>query len=43
MAAPGALSRDTMEQDLVFCGRCTEIVSAMDKASDNVLGGLQGA
>jgi RNase H-like domain found in reverse transcriptase len=43
MAVPDALSGDPMEQDLVFCGRGMEIVSAMDEAGDKVPGGLQEA
>jgi RNase H-like domain found in reverse transcriptase len=43
MAVPDALSRDTMEHDLVFYGRCMEIVSAVDEAGDKVPGGLQEA
>jgi hypothetical protein len=43
MAVPDALSRDTMEHELVFCGRCMEIVSAVDEAGDVVPGGLQEA
>jgi Integrase zinc binding domain/RNase H-like domain found in reverse transcriptase len=43
MAVPDALYRDTMEHDLVFCGRCMEIVSAVDEAGDKVPGGLQEA
>jgi transposase InsO family protein len=31
MAVPDALSRDTMERDLVFCAKCLESVGAVDE------------
>jgi hypothetical protein len=43
MAVPDALSGDTMEHDITFCGRYMEIASAADEACDMVLGGLQEA